>query len=157
MSASPRYAARLPRRSRRDGNTFTFALGSVGVVAVLSALGWWMFGGGSGDDTQEFLTSEVSQGAYDFVVIEQGNVESATNTDLRCQIKSRGGGGGSGGDRGGGGSLGGQSTTIMDVVPEGTIVKEGDIVVELDASSLLLEEQNQKIQVSNRESLLAQY
>src|SRR5262245_64291496 len=152
MKASPRRAARRARRHRRDGNTFTFALGSVAVVAVLSLLGWWTFGGVSGDETPEFLTTDVSRGSYDFVVIEQGTVESATNTELRCQVRSRGGSGG-GGDRGGGGGLGGSSTAIMDVVPEGTMVKEGDVVVELDSSSLSLEENSQKILVSNRESL----
>jgi multidrug resistance efflux pump len=146
----------MPRRSRRAGNTFTFALGSVAVVGVLSLVGWWTFGGVAGDETPEFLTTEVSQGAYDFVVIEQGTVESAMNTELRCQVRSRGGGGGGGGDRGGGGSLGGSSTTILDVVPEGTMVKEGDWILDLDSASLVLEEQNQKIQVSTRESQLAQ-
>jgi multidrug efflux pump subunit AcrA (membrane-fusion protein) len=121
---------------------------------VLSLLGWWTFGSGGGDETPEFLTTEVSHGSYDFVVIEQGTVESATNTELRCQVRSRGGGGG-GSERGGGG-LGGSSTTILDVVPEGTMVKEGDVVVELDSSSLTLEENSQKIQVSTRESQLAQ-
>jgi len=162
MKASPshmalrvdRRARHISRRARRDGNTFTFALGSVGAVAVLSLLGWWTFGTGGGDETPEFLTTEVSLGSYDFVVIEQGTVESATNTELRCQVRSRGGGGG-GSERGGGG-LGGSSTTILDVVPEGTMVKEGDVVVELDSSSLTLEENSQKIQVSTRESQLAQ-
>jgi len=130
-------------------------IGSVGAVAVLSLLGWWTFGRGSSDESYDLLTTEISHGPYDYVVIEQGTVESATNTELRCQVRSRGGGGG-GGERGGGGGLGGSSTTIMDVVPEGTMVKEGDIVVELDSSSLMLEENSQKIQVSNRESLLAQ-
>ncbi len=153
-----RVAVRAPiktRRHRRDGNTFTFVLGSVAAVAVLSLIGWWTFGGVAGDEMPEFLTTEVGRGAYDFVVIEQGTVESATNTELRCQVRSRGGGGG-GGDRGGGGGLGGSSSTILDVVPEGTIVKEGDVVVELDSSSLVLEENSQKIQVSTRESQLAQ-
>src|SRR5437868_6850795 len=159
MKASPRRAARRVARQaryvRRNGNTLTFAIGSVGAVAVLSLIGWWTFGGVSGDETPEFLTTEVSRGAYDFVVIEQGTVESATNTELRCQVRSRGGGGG-GGDRGSGGGGGGSSTTILDVVPEGTMVKEGDVVVELDSSSLVLEENSQKIQVSTRESQLAQ-
>lgn len=144
------------RRFRRDGNTLTFALGSMGAAAMLSVIGWWMLRGGGGDDTPEFLMTEVTLGSYDFVVIEQGSVESATNTELRCQVRSRGGGGGGGGDRGGGGGLGGSSTTILDVVAEGTMVKEGDVVVELDSSSLTLEENSQKIQVSTRESQLAQ-
>ncbi len=148
MSASPNSSSR-----RRRGNTLLFAVGSIAVLAMLSLTGWWMFGGGSSDELLDLLTTEVTHGPYDFVVIEQGTVESATNTELRCQVRSRGSGGGGGG---GGSSLGGSSTTIMDVVPEGTIVKEGDIVVELDSSGLLLEENSQKIQVSNRESLLAQ-
>src|SRR5207247_5349709 len=48
------------------------------------------------------------------------------------------------------------STTILDVVPEGTFVNEGDIVVELDASSLRLEENAQEILVSTRESLVSE-
>ncbi len=144
-----------PSYVRRQGNAFTFSLGAVVVMSVLAFGGWWMFGGSSNDETLDFLTTTVTQGPYDFVVIEQGTVESATNTELRCQVRARGGGGGSSGG-GGGSSLGGSSTTIMDVVPEGTFVKEGDICVELDSSGLLLEENSQKIQVSNRESLLAQ-
>jgi multidrug efflux pump subunit AcrA (membrane-fusion protein) len=140
--------------SRRRGNAFTFSLVAAAGAIVLASAGWWMFGSVGSDDTLEFLTTEVSEGPYDFVVIEQGTVESASNTELRCQVRSRGGSGG-GGERGSSG-LGGSSTTIMDVVPEGTMVKEGDTVVELDSSSLLLEENSQKIQVSNRESLLAQ-
>src|SRR5437762_7015895 len=147
-----RPAAR--RFRRRSGNTITFALGALGVTAALGLAGWWMFGGVGADDTPEFLVTTASQGSYDFVVIEQGTVESARNTELRCQVRSRSGGGG-GGDRGGGG-LGGRSTTIIDVVPEGTIVQEGETVVELDSSSLQLEENAQKILVSTRESQLAQ-
>src|SRR5205085_2725363 len=129
---------------------------AVGVTAAMGLAGWWMFGGGGGDDTPEFLTTTVTHGPYDFVVIEQGTVESASNTELRCQVRSRGGGGGGGGGDRGGSGLGGSSTTIIEVVPEGTMVNEGDTVVELDSSSLQLEENSQKIQVSNRESLLAQ-
>lgn len=148
MPASPRL-----RSHRRAGNTLAFVVGSVVAVALLSLVGWRIFWSGGADEAPDFLTSVVSQGPYDFVVIEQGQVESATNTELRCQVRSRGGGGGGGSS---GSSLGGSSTTILDVVPEGTMVKEGDVVVELDSSSLTLEENSQKIQVSTRESQLAQ-
>src|SRR6187455_3485517 len=134
MPASPRSKSR-----RRKGNAFTFAIGSIIAVAMLSLAGWWMFGRGSSEEALDLLTTEVSHGPYDYVVIEQGTVESATNTELRCQVRSRGGGGGSSSGGGGGGGLGGSSTTILDVIPEGTMVKEGDIVVELDSSGLTLE------------------
>jgi len=85
MSSSPRRR----RLHQRKGNTLTFGLGAVAVIAALSLAGWWTFGGIGGDDTPEFLTTTVSQGPYDFVVIEQGTVESARNTELRCQVRSR--------------------------------------------------------------------
>ena len=149
MSSSP-----YPRRSllrRRRGNSFTFALASVAVVAMLSLAGWWMFGGGDSDDGPDLIHNTVSRGPYDFVVIEQGTVESATNIELRCEVRSRGGGGG-----GSSSSSSGGSTSIIDVVPEGTIVQPGDIVVKLDSSSLEQERDNQLITVASRRALVAQ-
>src|SRR5438105_1932730 len=123
MSASPRVSGRRASRASasstsasrasasrtiiRRGNTVPFVLISAVVAAVLAFGGWWVFGGSGTDETPEFLTTTVSHGPYDFVVIEQGTVESATNVELRCQVRSRGGGGG-GGDRGSSG-LGGSS------------------------------------------------
>ena len=125
--------------ARRRGNTFTFTLVAVCVAACLGLAGWFLFGHRSGADGPEFLTATVWKGPYDFAVVEQGTVESASNTELTSQVRSRSG-----------------STTILDVVPEGTRVNEGDTVVELDSSGLLLEENAQKILVSTRESQLAQ-
>jgi RND family efflux transporter MFP subunit len=156
MPSSLRQLRRASLRRCRQGNTLTFALIAVAATAVVGMGGWWMFGRGGADEGPELILNEVGRGPYDFVVIEQGTVESGTNIELRCQVRSRGGGGGGEGGRGGGGGGGGGSTTIIDVVPEGTMVKEGDWVVKLDSSSLELEENSQKIQVSNRESLVTQ-
>src|SRR5436309_886536 len=100
MSASPRTLGRpsgaaQSKCSRREaarrevirrGNTLPFILISSAIVAVLALGGWWMFGGAAAEETPEFLTTAVSHGPYDFVVIEQGTVESATNVELRCQV-----------------------------------------------------------------------
>jgi HlyD family secretion protein len=125
--------------TRRRGGTLVFTLAAISAAAGLALAGWFLFGRGSEADVPEFLTTTVWKGPYDFVVSEQGTVESGLNTELSCQVRARGG-----------------AITILDVVPEGTFVKEGDTVVELDASNLLLEENAQKIMVSTRESLLAQ-
>jgi len=93
----------------------------------------------SNDEMPELLTTTVWKGPYDFAVTTRGTVESASNIELRCDVRSRAGG-----------------VTILDVVPEGTIVEEGDVVVELDPSGLLQEEEQQKILVSTRESLVAE-
>jgi multidrug resistance efflux pump len=117
---------------------------AVALVAVCVAVGlglaaWLLRGRGADLASPEVLTTTVWRGPYDFAVIEQGTVESASNTEIRCQVHSRTG-----------------STTILDVVPEGIIVNEGDVVVELDASSLRLDENAQQILVSTRESLLSE-
>src|SRR5437016_6324074 len=87
MSASPRIVRQqlvrrhlIPRQTvrrhySRQGNTITFALIAMGVVAALSFVGWWAFGASGSDETPEFLTAVVSRGPYDFPVIEQGTVE----------------------------------------------------------------------------------
>src|SRR5262245_55556010 len=93
----------------------------------------------SNDDIPALLTTTVWKGPYDYAVTTRGAIESASNIELRCDVRARGGG-----------------VAILDVVPEGTEDNEGDVVVELDPSSLLEEEEQQKILISTRESLVAQ-
>jgi HlyD family secretion protein len=148
MPTSPRQ----DRLHRRAGNTATFAIGAMAVVAAMAFGGWWMFGRGGDEEMEELITTDVTTGPYDFVVIEQGQVESATNTELRCEVRSRGGGGGGGSS----GGMGAGSTTILDVAPEGTIVEEGDVVVKLDSSNLEQERNTQLITVAGREAAVVQ-
>jgi HlyD family secretion protein len=111
---------------------------AISVAAGLGLAAWFFCGRGAPADAPEFLTATVWKGPYDFAVIEQGTVESASNTEIRSYVRSRTG-----------------STTILSVVPEGTLVNEGDLVAELDTSNLLLDENAQQILVSTRESLLS--
>src|SRR5262245_23886156 len=93
----------------------------------------------SGSGGEELLTATVWKGPYDLAVVAKGTVQSGWNIELTCDVRSRGG-----------------STAILDVVPEGTEVRKGDTVVELDDSLLRDEEDQQKIVISTRQSLLAQ-
>jgi multidrug resistance efflux pump len=111
--------------SRRNGNTLLLVIAALVAVAVIALLGWWFLGRGGNDGAPQVLISRVSKGPYDYVVIEQGEVESASNIELRCEVRSRGGGGGGGGSSGGGG---GGGITIIDVIPEGTQVTGPNIV-----------------------------
>ena len=71
-------------------------------------------------------------------ILERGNVESARNDEIRCQVESAGG------------------LTIISVVPEGTLVKEGDLLVELDSSTLRENVSKQRITVLASEATLVQ-
>ena len=82
----------------------------------------------------------VERGEFIHEITDRGNVESANNVDIRCQVKSKGTGG----------------TTILEIVPEGTVVKPGDVLVRLDSSALENEETTQQIACSNSEAALIQ-
>ncbi|GHT34697.1 hypothetical protein FACS189427_02500 [Planctomycetales bacterium] len=71
-------------------------------------------------------------------ILERGSVESASNIDVRCQVESAGG------------------LTIISVVSEGTVVKKGDLLVELDSSTLRENVTKQRIAVLASQSKLAQ-
>jgi len=75
----------------------------------------------------------VEQGEFIHEITERGNIESASNVEIRCEVKSRGSGG----------------TTILEIVPEGTYVEPGDILVKLDASALENELTQQQIVCNN--------
>jgi HlyD family secretion protein len=123
----------------RRGYTFVVALGGVAVVTCLALASWSWSRRRVVAGASDLLTATVWKGPYEFALVEQGTVESASNTEVRCQVRSRGG-----------------SATILHVVPEGTFALEGETLVELDSSGLKLEENAQQILVSTRQSLLAQ-
>jgi RND family efflux transporter MFP subunit len=65
----------------------------------------------------------VARGDVTATVIERGSLEAATAADVTCQVKARG-------------KDGAPGATIKWVVEDGTIVKKGDRLVELDDAAL---------------------
>lgn len=111
---------RLPARRRRGG-----VLGALVtcllVVGVLGAIGYaFFFDRGDGLDTGELITQTVNRGGFDHIVLEQGEIDSSSNIEVDCEVKSRGSSG----------------ISILWVVDEGTAVKKGDKLVELDSSQM---------------------
>lgn len=99
------------------------------------------FGGQS--DTSGFdgaLKGEVFQGEFIASINESGDVESASNVEIRCRVKSRGRAG----------------TTIIKVAKEGSRVKKGDFLVQLDDSELVDLVVQQKIDVAREKAALIQ-
>jgi multidrug efflux pump subunit AcrA (membrane-fusion protein) len=80
----------------------------------------------------------VNRGLFTHEILERGSVDSAQNTEIRCRVENAGQGG----------------LTITYVVDEGTIVEEGDILVELDSSTLTERIGHQRITVLNSTSKL---
>lgn len=78
----------------------------------------------------------VRRGPFQVTVTERGTLDSMRNAVLSCKVEG--------------------STTIISIVPEGTHVKEGDIVCELDSSALKDKEIQQQISVTSAQALYDQ-
>jgi HlyD family secretion protein len=85
------------------------------------------------------LTTTVMRGEFINQVTERGDVESASNVEIRCEVETQGSG-----------------AMIIRIVPEGTYVQPGDFLVELDSSSLRDQLVQQQIKVANEKALLIQ-
>jgi RND family efflux transporter MFP subunit len=111
------------------------------LVGVVGAVGYKMFRDSRERISADQLVTEVARrGPFDHIVLEQGEIESSSNKEVISEVKSRGSGGG---------------TAILWVIDEGTKVKKGDKLVELDSSELELRLKEQKIQVITENARVA--
>ena len=80
----------------------------------------------------DVITFPVRPGKLAVIVKERGSLESAANKDVMCEVEG--------------------GTTIIRIMPEGTKVKEGDIVCELESATLKDSLTNQKITTQQAEA-----
>ena len=76
------------------------------------------------------LTFSVVNRQFVSSIIESGDVASSSNVEIRCRVRERGG------------------TAILKIVDEGTAVKEGDFLVQLEDSTFRDEVVERKIRVA---------
>ena len=104
-----------PRKSRWLGRSLLL-LGLAGLVTVILWGSQRYLRASNEDNASMILTHDVTRGDLMVTVTEDGNVESASNVEIKCKV------------------AGGSS--ILWIVPDGSTVKKGDRLVELDSSSL---------------------
>ncbi|MHC4475219.1 MAG: HlyD family secretion protein [Planctomycetota bacterium] len=109
----------------------------VAVVLVAGVIGigagrFVLFKGGE-DSTGGVLTFAVKRGPLRISVTESGTIKAREQVILRSEVEGR--------------------TSILWLIPEGTLVKKGDLLVELDASLLVDTKIDQEIKVQNDEAL----
>lgn len=120
------WLPKLPQLSRFSRRQRIIAGGALALFVLVAGFtlrsrssagrGNWKGGDSS---TQPILTT-VTAGPFVQEVIERGEVQSSSNTEVRCQVPSRG-------------TLG---VAIIQIIPEGTYVQPGDSLVKLDDSGL---------------------
>jgi HlyD family secretion protein len=115
------------------------------IVAALIAVGgvggwWWLAGRDEGGEDKTIVLHEVKREDFKLDVTERGEIESAGVTDVVSEVKTKNTPG----------------VSILRIVPEGTEVKKGDFLVELDASAFTAERTAQQILVNTAQALAVQ-
>jgi multidrug efflux pump subunit AcrA (membrane-fusion protein) len=129
---------RVQRRAAFSTQALLFGLP---VILALGTLAWrllpqWSWGG----EESGPLVHRVEAGEFIHDITERGEIQSASNVEIRCEVQSR--------------NMSG--TTILEIIPEGAYVKEGEILVKLDSSALKTEETQQQIACNTSEAGLIQ-
>ncbi|MGC3966150.1 MAG: hypothetical protein QM775_01890 [Pirellulales bacterium] len=90
-------------------------------MAVVGGAGVWKFAPASWKPQPVApLTGTVVVDKFVHEIVERGDIKSSANVEVRSEVQLRGNGG----------------VAILEIVPEGTFVEEGDFLCRLDASSL---------------------
>lgn len=122
-----------------SGFVKTALLASVLVVSgLLASLAWFRPSGDRHPDATGDLTSKVFRGEFVSFITEPGEVESSKTDDVRCRVRQRGG------------------TPILELVDEGSFVKQGDKLAQLDDSDFRDELVEQKIRVATDKAAVIQ-
>jgi multidrug efflux pump subunit AcrA (membrane-fusion protein) len=129
------------RRGRSTGNCCGRRLGTAtaisatALVALTLATGggvWWWLKYRNTSSGPTVLLHTVDRDDFELTVTERGEIEAFDVTEIRSLVKSN-------------------NTTgnaILRIVPEGTFVKKGEFLVELDSSALKAQRTTQKILVN---------
>jgi HlyD family secretion protein len=109
---------------------------AVAILALGAGLRTWLPRRNAAE--KKVLIAKVVKGQFQHNVVERGEVMSSSNVEIRCGVKARNTAG----------------TALLEVVPEGTIVSEGDVIARLDATALEQETVQQRIACNTKEAAM---
>lgn len=123
----------------RSGNAtrWFMALGAVGIMGTAGFFTWPHVSNLGGADTRnDWLTQPVAKQRLVLTVSEDGNIESAKNVDVKCEV------------------LGG--STILWIVEDGKRVEKDEVIVRLDESAIDTQLSTQRIATEKAEAVKIQ-
>jgi HlyD family secretion protein len=125
---------------RGDVNTARWLRRAVAVMAVAALIA--IPRGSAKADSPDFVLHKVDRGDVVRTVSEKGEIEVANAAELVCRVRARG--------------PGKPASTIKWIVDDGTSVKKGDKLIELDDSALQDEMKAQQVVVEQQRAQFAQ-
>ncbi len=109
------------------------------VLLIGTAIGGWYWfdplNTNSISEGHDAILHEVSRNDFELIINERGTVESSGSTEIRSEVQSNNAG-----------------VAILRIIEEGSKVKEGDFLVELDSSPLLTQRTLQLVKVNTAEA-----
>lgn len=121
--------------NNRCQSAWGFVIGSkrlwvIFIVAVVALIVVWLtVVRGGQEQTSSLATFVAARGPLTISVLESGTIKSREQIIIKNEVEGR--------------------TSIISLVPEGTRVKKGDLLVELDASTMMDTKIDQEIRVQN--------
>ncbi|MEN1680856.1 MAG: HlyD family efflux transporter periplasmic adaptor subunit [Planctomycetota bacterium] len=109
-------------------------------AAAYSGYAYWQLKVGESTAPAGAIITEVVLEDFELAITERGEIESAGDIEVRSEVVTRNQPG----------------LAILRVVPEGTVVKDGDFLVELDSSALRDERTLQQINVNTAEAAVVE-
>jgi len=137
QSGTKRGSSRVACQMRAGGLTM---IGAAALLALLLAAGggyWWWSQGADSEADPNIILHTVHRDDFELAITERGEIESFDVTEVRSLVKSNNTSG----------------NAILRIVSEGTPVKKGDFLVELDSSALVAQRPSQKILVNDAQAL----
>jgi RND family efflux transporter MFP subunit len=127
----------LSSRAARRGVSWAGMTGVLSGIVAIPLLAWYVIPDGTWTAQEDGpLTEKVKRAAFVHELLERGDVESSSTVDVRCEVRNTSG------------------TQLIEIVPEGTRVKEGEIICKLDSSALENELNAQQQVVNGSEAAL---
>ncbi len=132
----------LNRKSKnRNGSTISTVVIAIGVLAIFGVSAYFLTGQIQVATDDEPITAIAEKGLFEWEVLDQGKVESSKSVSINCQVAN---------------AEDWAGTPVLEVVPEGTIVKPGDVVAKFDPTKFEDRINIQEIQINEAENNLAQ-
>ena len=125
--------------SRRNGSTAPIALFGMVAFGLIGFTFYYMNNSEGAAVAINPIMASVEKGEFVAQVLDQGEVQSSENVEIRCEVRARNG-----------------SLSVIEVIQEGSRVKPGDFLVRLDSTSFEKELETQKISVANSKTSVIQ-
>ncbi len=121
-------------RARTGGKLRRRLLAGLAFVLASTAIGGGIVYSYRKSDVVDAITRRPTLGEFANDIVERGDVESSSNIELRCEVASA------------------EGVRILELAAEGTPVSPGDVVVQLDDSTIRKDLTAQKITVNTAEA-----